>query len=177
LLGDPEFFSWLEQNASRIFAGDPQARVHAIRTSCEAKAAIVAEDEREQGRRALLNLGHTFGHALEAATGYSDTLLHGEGVAIGMAQAFRFSERLGICPAGTAKRVAHHLESVGLPIGLSNIKKHLPEVEGLIRIMYQDKKVEAGRLNFILAKDIGDTYIDRSIERDVLRAFIADELN
>ena len=125
LLGDAEFFSWLEANAKSIFAGDAQSRIRAVSKSCEMKAAIVAEDETETGVRALLNLGHTFGHALEAATGYSSRLLHGEGVAIGMAQAFRFSERLGHCAKGTATRVEKHLRDVGLPSSLADISGEL----------------------------------------------------
>ena len=176
LLGDAEFFGWLEDNASRIFAGDPQARIHAIRTSCQAKAAIVARDERESGDRALLNLGHTFGHALESATGYSDKLLHGEGVAIGMAQAFRFSEQLGICRPGAAARMETHLRSVGLPTDLSGIRAYLPDAGKLVEIMRQDKKAEAGRINFVLVKDVGNAYIDRTIEEDGLVKFLEAEL-
>ena len=176
LLGDADFFSWLENNASRIFAGDPQARIHAIRTSCQAKAAIVARDEREAGDRALLNLGHTFGHALESATGYSDKLLHGEGVAIGMAQAFRFSEQLGICKPGAAARMQDHLKSVGLPTDVSGIRKYLPDAGKLVEIMRQDKKAEAGRINFVLVKDVGNAYIDKTIEEDGLVKFIEAEL-
>ncbi len=176
LLGDADFFSWLENNASRIFAGDPQARIHAIRTSCQAKAAIVASDEREAGDRALLNLGHTFGHALESATGYSDRLLHGEGVAIGMAQAFRFSEQLGICRPGAAARMQGHLKSVGLPTDVSGIRKHLPDAGRLVEIMRQDKKAEAGRINFVLVKDVGNAYIDKTIEEDGLVKFLEAEL-
>ena len=177
LLGDAEFFSWLEDNVTRIFAGDPQARIHAIRTSCQTKAAIVARDERETGDRALLNLGHTFGHALESATGYSDKLLHGEGVAIGMAQAFRFSEQLGICRPGAAARMETHLRSVGLPTDVSGIRAHLPDAGKLVEIMRQDKKAEAGRINFILVKDVGNAYIDRTIEEDGLVKFLEAELN
>lgn len=176
LLGDAEFFGWLEENAPRIFAGDPQARIQAIRTSCQAKADIVARDEREAGDRALLNLGHTFGHALESATGYSDKLLHGEGVAIGMAQAFRFSEKLGICAPGAAARVKKHLKSVGLPTDVSGIRAHLPDAAGLVEIMRQDKKAEAGRINFILVKDVGSAYIDKTIEEDGLVKFLEAEL-
>ncbi len=176
LLGDAEFFGWLEKNAPRIFAGDPQARIQAIRTSCQAKADIVARDEREAGDRALLNLGHTFGHALESATGYSDKLLHGEGVAIGMAQAFRFSEKLGICVPGAAARVENHLKSVGLPTDVSGIRAHLPDAAGLVEIMRQDKKAEAGRINFILVKDVGNAYIDKTIEEDGLVKFLEAEL-
>lgn len=176
LLGDEGFFSWLEDNAARIFAGDPQARIQAIRTSCEAKAAIVARDEREAGDRALLNLGHTFGHALESATGYSDKLLHGEGVAIGMAQAFRFSEQLGICTPGAAARMEKHLRSVGLPTNVSGIRKHLPDARQLVEIMRQDKKAEAGRINFVMVKDVGNAYIDKTIEEDGLVKFLEAEL-
>jgi len=176
LLGDAGFFSWLEENAPRIFAGDPQARVHAIRTSCEAKAAIVARDEREAGDRALLNLGHTFGHALESATGYGDNLLHGEGVAIGMAQAFRFSERLGICKPGAAARMEKHLKSVGLPTDVSRIREHLPGARQLVEIMRQDKKAEAGHINFVMVKDVGSAYIDKTIEEDGLIKFLEAEL-
>ncbi len=176
LLGDADFFGWLEDNAGRIFSADPQARIRAIRTSCQAKAAIVARDERESGDRALLNLGHTFGHALEAATGYSDTLLHGEAVAIGMAQAFRFSEQLGICRPGAAARVEKHLKSVGLPTDVSGFRGKLPGADELVRIMRQDKKAEAGRINFVLVKDIGNAYIDRTIEEDGLLRFLEAEL-
>ena len=176
LLGDEAFFGWLEDNAARIFAGDPQARIQAIRTSCEAKAAIVARDEREAGDRALLNLGHTFGHALERATGYSDTLLHGEAVAIGMAQAFRFSEQLGICKPGAAARMERHLQSVGLPTDVSGIRDALPDARQLVEIMRQDKKAEAGRINFVMVKDVGNAYIDRTIEEDGLIRFLEAEL-
>lgn len=176
LLGDEEFFSWLEDNAARIFAGDPQARIRAIRTSCEAKAAIVARDEREAGDRALLNLGHTFGHALESATGYSGKLLHGEGVAIGMAQAFRFSEQLGICTPGAAARMAKHLKSVGLPTDVSGIRQHLPDARQLVDIMRQDKKAQSGHINFVMVKGIGNAYIDTTIEEDGLINFLEAEL-
>ena len=176
LLGDEEFFSWLEDNAARIFAGDPQARIRAIRTSCEAKAAIVARDEREAGDRALLNLGHTFGHALESVTGYSDKLLHGEGVAIGMAQAFRFSEQLGICIPGAAARMEKHLKSVGLPTNVSGIREHLPDARQLVDVMRQDKKAQSGRINFVMVKGVGNAYIDRTIEEDGLIKFLEAEL-
>ncbi|MGI9464877.1 MAG: 3-dehydroquinate synthase, partial [Aestuariivirgaceae bacterium] len=126
LLGDAGFFAWLENNAADIFSGSLQARMKAIETSCQAKAEIVSQDEREAGVRALLNLGHTFGHALEAATGYSDRLLHGEGVSIGMAMAFRFSEQLKLCPVGTADRIRTHLESVELPASPGQIPGKLP---------------------------------------------------
>ena len=176
LLGDAGFFEWLEGAAPAILRGDTQARIHAIRKSCEAKARIVAEDETETGVRALLNLGHTFGHALESATGYSTRLLHGEGVAIGTVQAFRFSERQKLCAPGTAARVAKHLKSVGLPVHVSQIPGDLPPPATLLDIMRQDKKAQGGRLTFILAKGIGETFIARDVsEHDVLN-FLTEDL-
>ena len=175
LLGDAPFFSWLEGNAPALFAGDAQARIKAITTSCEMKARIVAEDETETGVRALLNLGHTFGHALEAATGYSSRLLHGEAVAIGMAQAFRFSERQKLCAQGTAARIEAHLRSVGLPTRLSDIPGDLPGPEKLLDIMRQDKKAVAGKLTFILVRGIGEAFITRDVAEEDLLAFLAEE--
>ena len=176
LLGDVGFFEWLEGSATAIMRGDSQARIHAIRKSCEAKAQIVAEDEHETGVRALLNLGHTFGHALESATGYSQRLLHGEGVSIGMVQAFRFSERQKLCAPGTAERVARHLKSVGLPIHASQIPGELPPPATLLEIMRQDKKAQGGRLTFILARGIGEAFIARDVpEHDVLD-FLTEDL-
>lgn len=177
LLGDASFFEWLEGNANHIMRGDSQARAHAIRTSCEAKARIVAEDETETGVRALLNLGHTFGHALEAATGYSQRLLHGEGVAIGMVQAFRFSERQNLCATGTADRVAAHLKSIGLPTHSSEISGALPPPEALVEIMRQDKKAVAGQLTFILARGIGEAFIARDVEASDVIDFLNEDLN
>ncbi len=176
LLGDKGFFEWLEAAAPLIMRGDPQARIHAIRTSCEAKARIVAEDETETGVRALLNLGHTFGHALEAATGYSQRLLHGEGVSIGMVQAFRFSERQKFCQPGTADRVAKHLKSAGLPVHASQIPGELPPPATLLDLMRQDKKAQGGRLTFILARGIGEAFIARDVaDADVLD-FLTEDL-
>ena len=177
LLGDADFFNWLETGANRIFSADPQARVQAIRTSCEAKARIVAADEHEHGERALLNLGHTFGHALERATGYSDTLLHGEAVSIGMAQAFRFSERLGLCPPGSANRVEAHLQSVNLPVTLAGIRQHLHSAGELIAMMRQDKKASGGKITFILVNGIGNAFIEKNVDEAHLKAFLEDELN
>ena len=176
LLGDKDFFIWLEGAAGQILRGDIQARVHAIRKSCEAKARIVAEDETETGVRALLNLGHTFGHALEAATGYSGRLLHGEGVAIGMVQAFRFSERLKLCAGGTADRVSRHLKSVGLPVHASEIPGGLPPPQDLVGIMRQDKKAEAGKLTFILARGIGEAFIARDVADADVTAFLMEDM-
>jgi 3-dehydroquinate synthase len=176
LLGDLPFFEWLEANAELLMRGDVQARNFAIHKSCSAKAAIVAEDETEQGVRALLNLGHTFGHALESATGYSSRLLHGEGVAIGMVLAFRFSERLKQCRQGTADRVARHLKSVGLPTHVSDIEGSLPPVADLVKIMRQDKKAQGGKLTFILARNIGDAFIASNVaDHDVIE-FLQEDL-
>ena len=176
LLGDAGFFSWLEENSSSLFAGDMQTRMRAVETSCRAKANIVAEDEREGSVRALLNLGHTFGHALEAATGYSDRLLHGEGVAIGMAMAYRFSERLGVCKVGCAERAEKHLRTVGLPSHVRDIPGEPLQAQPLLDAMYQDKKASGGKLVFILARDIGDTYVAHDVLPEDVLAFLEDEL-
>ncbi len=176
LLGDAAFFAWLEEHGADVIAGDEDARRHAIATSCRAKAAIVTEDAREKGRRALLNLGHTFGHALEAALGYDGSLLHGEAVAIGMAQAFRFSERLGICPPGRAARVAAHLAAAGLPTDVRALNNRLPGPQGLLELMRQDKKAQGGRLVFILVRDIGEAFIARDVREEDVLAFLEEEL-
>ena len=176
LLGDPGFFEWLEGAAPTIMRGDSQARIHAIRRSCEAKAQIVAEDETETGVRALLNLGHTFGHALESATGYSQRLLHGEGVSIGMVQAFRFSERQKLCAPGTAERVAKHLKSVGLPVHASEIPGELPPPATLLDIMRQDKKAQGGRLTFILTRGIGEAFIAKDVADAEVLDFLTEDL-
>lgn len=176
LLGDASFFEWLESNAALLLRGDVQARAHAINKSCAAKAAIVAEDETEQGVRALLNLGHTFGHALEQATGYSQRLLHGEAVAIGMVQAFLFSEQRGLCPKGTGVRVATHLKSVGLPTKLTDVPGDLPPPAALVDIMYQDKKAVGGELTFILVKGIGEAFIARKVPGSDVTQFLTGDL-
>lgn len=176
LLGDLSFFEWLEANSEILLRGDAQARAYAIHRSCSAKAAIVAQDETEQGMRALLNLGHTFGHALEKATGYSSRLLHGEGVAIGMVQAFRFSEHLNHCKAGTADRVARHLKAAGLPTHMNDIEGPLPPVSDLVNIMKQDKKAQSGKLTFILARAIGDAFIARSVPESAVADFLKEDL-
>lgn len=176
LIGDAGFFRWLERSREAMFAGDPDALAHAVATSCAAKAAIVAEDETETGVRALLNLGHTFGHALEAATGYSDRLLHGEAVAAGMAMAFRFSARLGLCGGDACDIVARHLRAAGLPVSLADIAGDLPDPDGLLAIMRQDKKASAGRLVFILVRGIGEAFIAHDVADEDVRAFLAEEL-
>ncbi len=176
LLGDAGFFEWLEDNAAGLFAGNAQSRMRAIETSCIAKANIVAEDEREHGVRAVLNLGHTFGHALEAATGYSDRLLHGEGVSVGMALAHCFSEQLELCPEGTSDRVRTHLEGVGLPVTLSDIPGELPSAERLLDIMYQDKKARHGKLTFILTRGIGKAFVEHDVDPKSVLQFLKRQL-
>jgi 3-dehydroquinate synthase len=177
LLGDRVFFERLETHAPQLFGEDRGELTHAIETSVRMKAAIVARDETETGDRMLLNLGHTFGHALEAWAGYSDRLLHGEAIAIGMAQAFRYSEAHGLCAAGTAARVTTHLRAMGLPTRITDISGSTwPDVETLIGLMQQDKKVERGALTFILVRGIGDAFIARDVTLVTLRAFLQDEL-
>jgi 3-dehydroquinate synthase len=176
LLGDAHFYGWLEEHVLDLMACDLDAVAHAVDVSCRAKAQIVAEDETETGVRALLNLGHTFGHALEAATGYSSRLLHGEAVAIGMVQAFRFSERLGFCAPQTAARVAAHLKAAGLPTLVSHIPGTLPPPGALLDLMRQDKKAEAGKLTFILVRNIGEAFVSRDVaDVDVLN-FLEEDL-
>ncbi|MEM9726634.1 MAG: 3-dehydroquinate synthase, partial [Pseudomonadota bacterium] len=176
LLGDAPFFEWLERRGADVLAGDRAARAEAVAVSCAAKAAIVLRDETEQGDRALLNLGHTFGHALEAATGYSDRLLHGEGVAIGMALAFELSRRLGHCSGQELGRVKAHLEAMGLVSKLADIEGPLPDADGLLALMAQDKKAEAGRLTFILARGVGQAFRTREAPLEVVRAVLRDGL-
>lgn len=176
LLGDAAFFEWLDKHWAGIFEGDEAARLHAIETSCRAKAAIVAEDEKEGGRRALLNLGHTFGHALEAWAGYSAKLLHGEAVAIGMVLAFELSEELGLCKAELSSRVAAHLNAAGLPARIGDIAAMtggaLPSAEALVDLMAQDKKAVAGRLTFILVHGIGEAFSTDAVEPERLLRFL-----
>ena len=176
LLGDAAFFGWLEENGPALAAGDRAARVQAIRRSCEMKAGIVLRDEHERGDRALLNLGHTFGHALEAATGYSDRLLHGEGVAIGCALAFELSQRLGLCSQEAPSRVRAHLKAMGMKTDLAEIPGDLPGADALIGLMGQDKKVRDGRIAFILARDIGDAFVSREVDMAVVRDLLSDAL-
>jgi 3-dehydroquinate synthase len=169
LIGDAAFFDWCEANGRALLAGDSQVRQHAIATSVEAKAAIVAADEREtSGRRALLNLGHTFGHALEAETGFSDLLLHGEAVAIGMAYAFQLSARLGLCPPGDAERVRDHLAAVGLPVAWS------ADPDALVAHMRHDKKATAGRITLILTRGIGQAFVDHNVDAEEIASFLSE---
>ncbi len=176
LIDDPGFFSWLEAHWRGVFQGG-RDRVHAIATSCRAKAAVVARDETETGDRALLNLGHTFGHALEAATAYDgNRLVHGEAVAIGMCQAFRFSAKLGLCAPVEAARMANHLKTVGLPTELHEIPGGVGDVDRLMAAIGQDKKVSRGKLTFILARDIGESFIAKDVDPAAVREFLAAEL-
>jgi 3-dehydroquinate synthase len=170
-LGDAEYFAWLEANAAKALGGGPEI-VHTVAHACRMKAGIVVRDEREAGVRALLNLGHTFGHALEAATGFSDRLLHGEGVAIGCALAFRLSAKLGLCPAEDAERFIKHLKAVGLPTEIADISGERPTPELLLSHMAHDKKVKDGKLVFVLARGIGQAFVTGDVPaaavRDVL---------
>lgn len=176
LLGDCSFYRWLDANFLDLKRGKPHARLHAVKLCCEAKARIVAADETEQAERALLNLGHTFGHALEAATGYSDRLLHGEAVAIGMGMAFRFSARLGFCPQAEAEDIAGHLRRAGLPASITDSSLRLPDAPAFLKIMHHDKKTRAGKLAFILLRGIGKAFIARDIDENDVLAFLSAEL-
>jgi len=176
LIDRPDFFEWLEANWCEVFAGGP-ARARAIAVACQSKAEVVARDERETGDRALLNLGHTFGHALEAATGYdSARLVHGEGVAVGMALAHRFSARLNLASPDDAVRVEAHLTQVGLPTKLSDIPGELPDAEQLLAYITQDKKVSRGALTFILTRGIGQSFIAKDVPSSEVLTFLRDSL-
>ncbi|MGL6208528.1 MAG: 3-dehydroquinate synthase, partial [Paracoccaceae bacterium] len=168
LLGDAGFFDWLEAQGPSLASGDMAARLHAVTRSVEMKAGIVSRDETEEGERALLNLGHTFCHALEKATGYGDRLLHGEGVAIGCALAFELSQRLGLCSQEAPSRVRAHLKAMGMKCDLADIPGDLPDADALIRLMGQDKKVVDGQLRFILARGIGEAFVASDVPSDVV---------
>ena len=169
LIRDRSFFGWLEANGPRVLAGDPAARLHAIVTSCSVKAEIVAGDEREQGGRALLNLGHTFGHALEAAAGFDGTLLHGEAVAVGMDLALGLSHRLGLCPGQDAERARRHLAASGFATRIADIPGARSwDAAGLIGHMRHDKKVRDGRMRFVLSRGIGDAFVTADVEEAVV---------
>src|ERR1700754_4047046 len=178
LIGDAAFFSWLDANWRDVFAGGP-AREHAIAVSCRMKAAIVSRDERESGERALLNLGHTFGHALEAATGFSDRLFHGEGVAVGMVLAAEFSAELGMISSADAARLTRHLAEAGLPTQLQDIAGFTQEkisADALMALMAQDKKVKRGKLTFILLEAVGRAVIAPDVEPSLVRNFLEQKL-
>ena len=175
LLGDAAFFAWLEEHHEDVFAGG-SAREHAIAVCCRGKAGIVSRDERETGERALLNLGHTFGHALEAAAGFSQQLLHGEAVALGIVLAFQFSARKKLIGEADAARVARHLAAAGLPTHLEDVRGGLPGADKLMVLIAQDKKVKRGKLTFILVRGIGQAFIADDIDPNEVRAFLAEKL-
>ena len=177
LIDRPDFFAWLESNWREVFAGGP-ARTRAIAESCRAKAEVVARDEFETGDRALLNLGHTFGHALEGATRYDgERLVHGEGVAIGMALAHRFSARMNLASPDDAARVEAHLRTVGLPWRIRDIPGELPDADGLFGFIGQDKKVSRGALTFILTRGVGQSFIAKDVPASEVLAFLRDVLS
>jgi len=180
LIDDPAFFAWCEANGAGVLAGDIAKRTHAIEQSCLAKARIVAADERETtDLRALLNLGHTFGHALEAETGFGPDLLHGEAVGAGMAMAFDLSARLGLCPTVDAERVRRHLSTIGLPTRLRSIggdNRRRWDAGALIGHMRGDKKAEGGRLTFVLARGIGRAFVSRDVDEAALRGLLDDAI-
>jgi 3-dehydroquinate synthase len=177
LIDDADFFAWLEENAPAIFAADGAARAHAVATSCRAKAEVVRIDEKETGPRALLNLGHTFGHALEAACRYDGArLVHGEAVAIGMVLAHEFSTKLNLASPDDAARVRAHLTAVGLPTKLADIPGDLGGAEALMAAILQDKKVKRGKLTFILTRGIGQAFIADDVAPDLVRDFLAEKL-
>lgn len=177
MLGDLEFFEWLEVNGTALAAGDMTLRAEAVRRSCQAKADIVARDETEQGERALLNLGHTFCHALEAATGYSDRLLHGEGVAIGCALAFEVSSRLGLCSQEDPSRIRAHLRSMGTKVDLADIAGDLPDADALIALMGQDKKVMDGAIHYVMARGIGQAFVTSDVDAGVVKTVLSEALS
>jgi 3-dehydroquinate synthase len=176
LIDNPDFFEWLEKNWEKVFAGGPE-RIEAIAISCQSKSDVVVEDERETGRRALLNLGHTFGHALEAATEYdSRRLVHGEGVAIGMVLAHQFSARLNLASPDDARRVEVHLKAVGLPTSISDIPGDLPGADVLLKAIMQDKKVKSGKLTFILTHGIGQSFVADDVPMSEVSSFLTEKL-
>ncbi len=181
LLGDATFFAWLEANWQDVFAGGKSsatmAREHAIAVCCRGKAGVVARDERETGERALLNLGHTFGHALEAGAGFSGRLLHGEAVALGMVLAFEFSSRKGLIGDADAARARAHLAAVGLPTHLKQVSGGVPGLDALMDLIAQDKKVKRGKLTFILVRGIGQAFVANDVSAVEVRAFLADKLS
>jgi 3-dehydroquinate synthase len=175
LINDESFFTWLESNWPEVFSGGP-AREHAVAASCRTKAAVVARDERETGDRQLLNLGHTFGHALEAAAGFSNRLLHGEAIAIGMVLAFTYSAQAGLAPPEDAERMRRHLDAVGLPTSIAQIPGEAPSVENLMKLIAQDKKVKRGQLTFVLAHGIGASFVADDVDPAEIREFLAGQI-
>jgi len=175
LLGDRAFFDWLDANGAAVLARRPDALTHAVARSVEMKAEFVAADEKEAGLRALLNLGHTFGHALEAETGYGETLLHGEAIGAGQALAFRFSAAQGLCAPAEAQRAAAAIAAAGLPTRLADVPGHPFDADRLVRHMAQDKKAEGGRLTFILARSLGEAFVAKGVGADAVRSFLIAE--
>ena len=177
LLGDAAFFGWLEQNYRQVFANDAAALARLVGTSVTGKAAIVARDETETGDRMLLNLGHTFGHALEAWAGYSQRLLHGEAIAIGICLAFQLCQELGLTDAATVQRVAAHFTAIGLPTRIADIPGNdAPDAAALVKIMGQDKKVRDGTLTLILVRGIGQAFVSRDVSTETVHAFLSRQL-
>ncbi len=176
LIQDAGFFAWLEENGTRIRQGEPEALAHIIEVSCKAKADVVRADERESGQRALLNLGHTFGHALESAAGYGQMLLHGEAVAIGMYMAFDLSYRMGLCTEEERDRVEAHLMAMGLPVRASAVEGLTASVDQLMAIMVRDKKVVAGKMVFVLVNGVGDAFVSKDAPEHLVRAVLKDSL-
>jgi 3-dehydroquinate synthase len=177
LIQDAKFFNWLNAgNGEKICNLDQAAIIHAVELSCKAKADVVEADEQERGRRALLNLGHTFGHALEAEAGYNGTLLHGEGVAIGMLMAFELSYRMGLCPQEDVEALESHLQSIGLPTHASYIDGLATDVNSLITVMKRDKKVVHDKMVFVLVNGIGQAFLNDSVPEDLVRDVLRDSL-
>jgi 3-dehydroquinate synthase len=176
LIRDFAFFQWMEENGEKICNLDAEAIAYAVETSCRAKATLVQADETEQGSRALLNLGHTFGHALEAEAGYNGSLLHGEGVAIGMVMAFDLSYRMGLCSQEDLERVQNHLQNVGLPTTAASIDPLATSVDRLIAAMGHDKKVKDGKLTFVLVNAIGEAFLSSDVPMDKVRNVLRDSL-
>ena len=177
VLGDRDFFAWLERNGAAVLAGEEAALGHAVCESVRAKVRLVAEDPSEAGVRALLNLGHTFAHAFEAAAGYAQPLLHGEAVAVGVVLALELSTRLGLCPPDEVGRVARHLDAVGLPTALADLAAPDWTADGLLGHMVQDKKVRAGKAAFVLVRGIGEAFVSRDVAPEAVRALLAEGLS
>ena len=173
LIDNFSFFEWLEEHGSKVLSRDRAALCHAVTVSCRSKAAIVTHDEREIGERALLNLGHTFAHALEAEYGYDGRLLHGEAVAIGLYMAFKLSSDLGLCSSQETDRLHRHLISKNLPTSVDKIDIHRPTAEALIRHMHQDKKVIGGQLTFVLTRGIGQAFIENNVKTEAVTAMLS----
>lgn len=176
LIGDRAFYDWCEDNCARVLACETDALAYAVRKSVEAKANVVAADEREAGQRALLNLGHTFAHALETKAGYDGALLHGEAVGTGMSLAFALSARLGLAPGQDAERVRRHLASAGFPLDLTRLPGAPLDADELLALMAHDKKAEQGKLTLILARGIGEAFVQKNADAQAARALLAEEI-